>query len=70
VNDNKYDLQSVDAVVNNLCNAFKITAYIIHNSHLTQTTVTKISPEGNVSERSIFILKSASHYDALIFKNN
>jgi len=70
IKDNKYDLQSVDAVVNILSNAFKVTVFIIHNSHLFQTTVTKISPEGNISEKAIFILKSANHYDALIFKNS
>jgi len=82
----EYALQSVDTVINILCNATNTTAVIIGQQYLyTQdlhdSTLTHVEPVANTTEfrqikpvsglttNTIFLLKTASHYDAIILPN-
>jgi hypothetical protein len=83
LSDRQYSLQSVDAVINILCNATNTTAAIIgqqyvYTQDLHDNTVTHFQPVSNTTEfrqikpisglttDTIFLLKTASHYDAII----
>ena len=68
--DNKYDLPSVDAVVNILSNAYDKTVFIVHDSDTTETDVLKITSRGQNLGGHIYLLKTGAHYDALVRSNS
>jgi len=72
LNNNKYDLPSVDAVVEMLCNAFNVTVFIIDSTNVQTTDTWKFSPVSqNIDLRNtVFLLKCRKHYDALVCNNS
>ena len=66
ITTNTFDLQSIDAVVDMLSNAFAATVYIIDSNDEHSTNAWKISPRSDTHTHPIFLLKIGSHYDALV----
>jgi len=66
ITTNTFDLQSIDAVVDMLSNAFAATVYIIDGTDELSTSTWKIFPRSVTHTHPIFLLKTGSHYDALV----
>lgn len=63
---NTFDLESIDAVLDMLSNAFGATVYILDRNDDQTTNAWKISPRSVARANPIFLLKTANHYDALV----
>ena len=82
LSDRQHALQSVDAVLNMLCNACNMTAVVIgqkfrffmdpsDNTTRSEpfdniTEFKQIKPASGQSMKTVFLLKTASHYDAIV----
>ena len=66
------DLNAVDAVLNMLCNAYHVTAYIIGSNVHASSTVTLVQNincvGGSVqTDTTVLVLKTSDHYDSLFW---
>ena len=63
---NEFRLQSIDSVVNMLCNSNNTTAIIVEETQPGQTHFKILRPRSNQSTTTIFLLRKAEHYDAIV----
>jgi hypothetical protein len=77
LNKNSYQLDAVDAVIDILCNATHIVAFVIGQKYdfsnprrirvvRNVTEIRRIAPSGPPSTHFVLLLKSREHYDAVV----
>ena len=63
---NQFQLQSVDTIINILCNGTNITAIIVEERQRNLTDFKIIRPKSGYSLQTILLLRKAEHYDAIV----
>ena len=72
---NQYNLQSVDSIINMICNGMNATAIIIEEDsrmdasntfHYTVSNFEIIRPNSGISTKTVVLLKKGQHYDAIV----